>query len=163
MQRKAPNLSKAKRVKIGKYKEANPNASYVEIANLLNVTYDQARSAHHDYKAGKLTRKIPKAKSAGFVYDKNADPTSIYTDLINQTIQEIYQSKDMDVGERVMLLEKITNIRKNLQAVALESHIKRFDVGLIANIMRRLNPALTDEDILLIYKEEFEKWSKALK
>jgi hypothetical protein len=65
--------------------------------------------------------------------------------------------KDMPVENRTALIEKFINIRKSIQHVKLESHIKRIDANIIASIIRRYEPEADDDRVIKVYREEFEK------
>jgi len=52
-------------------------------------------------------------------------------------------------------------MRKTLQQINLENHIKKTDAGIIANIIRKFKPDAGDDDIIKIYKEAVELWKMA--
>ena len=70
---------------------------------------------------------------------------------------EIQSAEDMEYGEKVYLLDKLSSIKKKIQAVDLKTHIKSVDARVIAEIIRRFEPDATDEDILNIFYEALEK------
>jgi hypothetical protein len=156
---KAPQLAHSKKLEIARYKKKFPTASIVEISLHYNVTYDQARRAIMQDQAGELRRTKPRAKKADVekiieVHDMD----SLLEKQFHFALAQLERDATIAVDERVSLLDKLFSSRKILQQVRLESHIKRADSVIIAQIVRRFEPDASDERIIAIYKEELEKW-----
>lgn len=158
MRKKTPMLPRATRQRIGVFKRRNPIANYFEIADKFNCTYDQARRACHDYEQGKLTRNMPKTKQpkpeiniAGKTTDQLLESQFEYA------IASLESDADIPIDSRVQYLDKLFGMRKIIQQVKLESHIKRLDATIIGAIIRRYEPDASDERVIEIYKEEFVK------
>ncbi len=62
--------------------------------------------------------------------------------------------------ERLKMVKDISSMQKNLQALKLEKHLQNIDAVLLARIVRRFDPKLTDDDIIRIVKEEQTKIAK---
>lgn len=73
-------------------------------------------------------------------------------------VAELENDNSMAIASRIDLLNKIIRIKVYIQSVELQGHIKRTDAELIARIIKRFIPNATNEDIIKIYQEEFEKW-----
>lgn len=158
-QKKASPLPIQKKQQIGKYKEKFPTASYHEIADNFNITYNQARSACVDYRAGKLHRTKPRPKPKAI--DEITDTFSADELLERQyhkAVAALESEKNLTVDERIKLLESLFQMRKILQNLRLESFIKRADAGVIKVIIKRFLPDATDDDVIKIYLEAVERW-----
>jgi hypothetical protein len=155
---KAHPISVTLKLRIAKHKEKHDNISFVELAQLFNVSYDQARSAVMDYKSGKLNVKnVKKVKSNSSEIKDKYTTEELFDSQFHQALADLEAAEDMNVLERINALEKIAKIRKALQSVRLEAHLKRADADIIAAIIRRYDPDASDERIIEIYKEEVEK------
>jgi len=151
-------LPRATRQRIGVFKRRNPNANYWEIADKFNCTYDQARRACHDYEAGKLTRSAPKAKPIDTdIVSTGKTADQLLESQFEYALVSLDLDKDIRIDSRVQYLDKLFGMRKTIQQVKLESHIKRLDATIIGAIIRRYEPDASDERIIEIYKEEFVK------
>lgn len=85
---------------------------------------------------------------------------SVYEFFRHQLIvamEKLEKKKNLDPGVHVKILKDISYIKRNIQMLELEKHINRPDAVLIARLMRRFQPALTDDDIIKIYREEYER------
>jgi len=69
-------------------------------------------------------------------------------------------SKKLNLSARASALRQLVLIQSDFKKIKLENMIKRPNGVLIVNIMRRLNPDLTDDQILKIIAEETEKLKK---
>lgn len=157
--RKAPKLPIQKRLAIARWKEKYPKATFYEIAEEFNCTYDQARQAWRDYIDGKLTRRKPTRKKINvedIMTKDNAD--EILERQYHRAVAELEATNSISVEERVGLLEDLFSMRKILQQIKLENYIKRIDAGVIRILIRRYEPEATDDDVIRIYLESVEKW-----
>lgn len=130
--RKANTLTLQRRQQIGRYKEKFPTATYGEIAEKFNVTYNQARNACNDFKAGKLhrTRPRPKPKPVRDIVEKfSAD--ELLERQYHTAVAALESNINIAVDERIKLLESMFQMRKILQNLRLEAYIKRADAGVI--------------------------------
>lgn len=66
-------------------------------------------------------------------------------------------TKSIPTIERMRILRYSARIEKDIKSWQLENILKRPDAVIIARIMRRFQPSLTDDQIIQIYKEEIEK------
>jgi len=62
--------------------------------------------------------------------------------------------------ERLKMVKDLSSMQKNLQSLKLEKHLQNIDAVLLARIVRRFDPKLTDDDIIRIVKEEQTKIAK---
>ena len=157
---KAFKLPISARQKIGKYKEKNPTATIQEIADKFGCTYQQARKAINDWDAGALSRpranikqKSPFEGGKGDVSsDKSADQI-LEEQFLNAC--ELLETATLSVDVRIQLIEKCYNMRKTIQQLRLEKHIKQADATLIGIIVRMFEPEASDDRIIEIYKEAY--------
>lgn len=161
---KAFKLPISARQKIGRYKEKNPTATIQEIADKFGCTYQQARKAINDWDAGALSRpratKPPKtSKQSPFEggkgdvsSDKSADQI-LEEQFLNAC--ELLETATLSVDVRIQLIEKCYNMRKTIQQLRLEKHIKQADATLIGIIVRMFEPEAPDDRIIEIYKEAY--------
>lgn len=78
---------------------------------------------------------------------------------IGATIQQL-MTEDLDGSKRVHLIKELTNIRDKMKRSDLESHIKNVDARIIAALIRRLKPNVTDDEIVKLWAEATEKVKK---
>lgn len=159
---KASPLPRNKQLEIGVYKKKHPYLSYSLIADQFHVEYDQVVYACLKYKAGKLTVCKPSSQKGKLRLARQIaseeEPDNVLALQFRFAISQLEADKDMNVADRVVLLDKLASIRKLIQQIELEGHIKRTDAGVIANIIRRFQPESTNDDVVKIYREELEKW-----
>jgi len=152
-------LTLQKRQRIGRWKEKFPNASYHEVANEFNCTYEQARRAALDYKAGKLHRTKSRQKPADVAAIMNTqDMDALLEKQYHLALAQLEADKKISVEERVKLLDDLFSMRKTLQQLKLESFIKRADAGVIKIIVKMFKPDATDDEVIKIYLEATETW-----
>lgn len=155
---KSPQQSIAKQRRIGKWKEANPNATYSEVANEFNCTYEQARYAHQKFIKGLLDRKSPREKTQKLEdIMSNFTAEELFEKEYHKSMASLAADKNLTASERINQLDKLITVQKKMQQISLTGHMKRADSEVVASIIRRFKPDATDQDVLLIYKEEFEK------
>lgn len=157
---RAPQLKRQTRIKIGEYKEKNPDVNMREIADLFNCTYDQARTAIEKYFDGSLIKKRKKTEPAVEI-DLNKEPTEIFEKQYRTALVQLDNNKDLPADQRVFLLEKLTKVQKSIQSVKLQNHIKKTDADIIAIIIRKFKPDASNEDIIMIYEEALATWKNS--
>ncbi len=64
--------------------------------------------------------------------------------------------KKLTLEKRSKLIKEITETNKKLKQQLIENHLKNANARLIIRIMRRLQPEISDEEIMTIFKEESE-------
>lgn len=156
LNRKAANIAKSTKIAIGRYKERNPSASIREVADKFNVTYDQARNSINKWKEGKL-----KVTPARLKRKKIAEAQELPTDLLLEKqyktlLAQLDSDDKMPADARAQMLEKLFQMRKTLQQVKLESHLKKTDAQVFSALVRKFNPCASDEDVITIYREVIE-------
>ncbi len=156
---KAPTIALSLRQKIGRYKDKNPKATIGECAQKFNVTYNQARRAIMQWQSGVLRRSRPKARPkdiSELVASHSAD--ELLEMQYHKSIAALESNHNLATDERIKLLESLFAMRKILQALKLENHIKRVDAGIIKLIIKKYAPEVTDDEVIKIYLEAVEKW-----
>ena len=150
---KAPQMPISKRQKIGKYKEKFPNATANEIAAEFNVTTNQVRSAVKAYQAGDLRRTKPRPKKVSIEKAMETPADKLLENQYHVAAAQLETETNIPADERIGLLKDLFAMRKLLQQVRLESHIKRVDAVVFAALVRKFKPEAVDEDIISIYHE----------
>lgn len=159
---KTPPLSRNKQLLIGKYHEANPEASKKEIQLHFGCTYNQVIHAINNFLSGKLHRKpvVMQQSKRAEARQKKFTPEQMLENQFHLAIASLDIDTKLQTDERIALLEKLVNMRKRFQSMQLESHIKRTDAALLAIIVRKFKPEATDDDVVKIYKEALELWKQ---
>lgn len=142
---------------IAKHKEKYPQDSARIIADKFNCTTNQVYSALKKDKAGLLKRKQApkKTKQIEKILEESTD--SIIENQFKFAAAQLESNKDLAVENRIVLIEKLQNIRKSVKSMKLESHIKKIDANILASIIRRFEPEANDDRVIEVYREEFEK------
>jgi hypothetical protein len=155
-------LSRNKQLLIGKYHEANPEASKKEIQLHFVVTYNQVIHAIKNFESGKLHRKPVALQQSRKAETRQRKYTAeeMLENQFHLAVAGLDVDTKMQTDTRITLLEKLVNMRKRFQSMQLESHIKRTDAALIALIVRKFKPEATDDDVVKIYKEALELWKQ---
>lgn len=144
---------------VASYKVANPGLTGQEIADHFQISKGQAYYAIKRYVnsakmlIGNRSGKVSNAR----LLEPYTDETEAIKKQIRIALGQIDSDDSMAIANRVELLHKITRIRQYLQMTDLQSHLKRADAAIIAAIIRRFVPDITDDDIIKIYHEELEK------
>lgn len=156
---KAKQLSFSLKQKIGIYKERNPRASIRFIAELFGVTYNQARRAITQWQRGELRKTKPRTKLKK-IEEIRAEltPDETLERQFHFAVAQLESTANLAADERIRLLESLFSMRKILQNIRLESHIKRTDAGVIKEIVRKYEPNASDDDVIKIYLEAVERW-----
>lgn len=156
---KAIHLSRNQKMKIAKYAENNPNASMVDIAKEFKCTYNQVVYALKLYREGRLHANKPKTRKKNVeVIITERQPEDIIANQFHRSLAELEADSRINVNDRVVMLDKLVSMRKTLQQIKLENHIKKTDAGIIALIVRKFLPDATDDDVIKIYREAVELW-----
>ena len=156
---KAATIAKSLRIRIGKFREKNPDNTMQAIAEYFNVSYHQARAAWLDYSSGKLTQRRESVNNRKAMTIKNNMSTdALFDEQIHMSLAQVEADGSMSVADRVALLDKLSAASKNVRNMKLEAHIKKTDAGIVAAIIRRFEPDASDERVIQIYREEAERW-----
>ena len=68
---------------------------------------------------------------------------------------ELLETATLAVDSKIQLIEKCYNMRKTIQQLRLEKHIKQTDATLIGIMVRMFEPEASDDRIIEIYKEAY--------
>jgi hypothetical protein len=157
---KAPQLTLQKKQIIYRFFIKNPKATIGEVADKYTVTYDQARRVLKQGQAGELTRSKPRMQKKKVEDVIQAQTPDALLELqLHRCLAQLESNTEMPADERIAALKDLILVRKNLQYLSLEKHLKKTDAGIIAVIIRRFAPESSDEDIIKIYKESVEVWN----
>lgn len=156
---KAFKLPISTRQKIGKYKEKNPTATIQEIADKFGCTYQQARKAINDWEAGALSRpratKPPKSPTRESVAGEERQSADQILEEQFLNACELLETATLTVDIKIQLIEKCYNMRKTIQQLRLEKHIKQTDATLIGIIVRMFEPEASDDRVIEVYREAY--------
>ncbi len=151
---KANKLVISTRQRIGKYKEENPDTTLAELAAKFNCTFNQARKAVADWNEGTLRRPAVRKQTIKIDTDSNSD--EIIERQFHLAVCQLEADSEMTVETRINLVEKCIKIRKILQSLRLERHIKRADAVLFGIIVKMYEPDASDDRIIEIYNQAVE-------
>ncbi len=145
--------------RIAIWKSNNPKATLESLEKKFKVPTHVARYALQKFAGeadlGKATKKGRMMQSK--VIANDIDQVDVLKKQLNFCLAELENNNALALASRIDLLYKAMRIRVHLQSVELESHLKRADSDLIANIVRRFMPEATDDEIIKIYNEELAK------
>lgn len=149
---KACKLSLSTRQRIGNFKDKNPAISIVDIANKFNCSYEQARKAIADYKAGILNKKPAKLKKP-VIEDFLKNPADDNLEYQYNYAVASLRSEILPAETNILLLDKLFTMKKKIQSINLEKHLKRPDAALIASIIRKYEPEASNDRVIEVYHE----------
>jgi hypothetical protein len=156
---KAPNLTRRRRIAIGRFKEKNLTYTFYELADEFHCTYNQARKAYEDYRSGKLSLKKPFEKKNSFLQITTLQAAD---ELLERQYQvamaELDAADNLLIEDRVKILNQLCSMRKMLQQLRMEAFIKRADSGVICILVRHFLPDASDEDVYKLYISAMEQW-----
>lgn len=144
------------------YKHFSGKYTYWQIYNTISPR-DAKSSKQIDEEENITDKKIKADKTVTEMPDVDlSDFISIEKFIEHQLTVVIAQLNDkkLTLEKRTFLIKSITEINKKLKAQLLENHLKNANARLIICIMRRLQPEISDEEIMKIFKEESEKMKK---
>lgn len=98
-----------------------------------------------------------RALQSEFMAD-SIDQIAVLKKQLNFILAELENNQKLVLSARIDMLYKAMRIRVHIQQVELESHLKRADADVIAMIIKRFLPDATDDQIIKIYTEEYQKW-----
>lgn len=144
------------------YKALHPKTTYAFLEKKFSVPTYVVRYAIQKYAEYSVQAELMKATKKGRIiksqYEaEDIDQITILKKQLNYCLAHLENDNKLALASRVDLLYKAMRIRLHIQQVELESHLKRADALLIANIIRRFRPQATDDEIIKIYNEEIEK------
>lgn len=156
----AKHLNKELIKRIAIYKKNNPELTHEEIANDFGVKAHQVRYAIEKYsEAIEMARSTKKGtqEQASIILEDIDDFDTLRKQLL-KCLAELECNDKLATSSRVDILLKVTRIRRYIQTLELENHMKRADADIIANIVKRFLPNATNDEVIKIYQEELAKW-----
>lgn len=133
-----------------------------EIAQKYNVTANQVRYALDQDKKGLLSKARARRTTKDVEKIKQEkSPDVLLESQFHHALAQM-EAKSFEPEERVMMLDKLFNMSKTLQATRLVGHLKRADAEIIGRIIRRYEPEADDQRIIQVYREELEKHRAAV-
>lgn len=145
------------------WKSNHPESTIAELAERFRLKPHQVRYALNKYaedaqlmKNTRAGRKAAAGALMGQSPDRPADESAL--ELLNNQLALILTQLECDdampVMARVQALNTATRVKRLLQSMTLQHHLKRLDADIIAAIIRRYNPNVSDTEIIEIYNEE---------
>jgi|GEM_PF-3166068 hypothetical protein len=159
--KRAPAITLALRQKIGRYKDRYPKATLSEMAALFNVTVNQVRSSIEGFRSGKYSRTKPRRKSVDISTLLGQPPDKILESQYAFALAQLGSDDKLPADERIASLDKLARIYKTIQDSKIAKHIKSGDSAIVADIVRRYEPGATDERVITVIKEEYERWKNS--
>lgn len=157
MTRKYENTEKLKAIAL--YKAENPELTIKECAKKFNVIEHTARYAIDKYANDvQLLKGNSKGRIiASKVLAREMNEAELLKKQVAFILAQIEVNDKMPVTQRTELIRKVLTIKKAIQEIELESHLKRADAILIAAIIKRFLPEASNDDVIKIYREELAK------
>ena len=127
------------------------NASYYQVYNAVSGRVKTKYSPRRD-------KGIPKGEKATNAIDMNQFDSvdGFMKHKLMEALKDLNERR-YDAAELVKIIKDVAMIERQINDRELQRYLRRPDAVLIARIMRRLSPALTDDEIIVIFKEEHEK------
>lgn len=142
------------------YKCENPASTLKEIAQIFNLKPHQVRYAIDKYAGQAKFLKGNKAgkSEAAKVIAKNVQDITLFNKQLGYIIAKLDGDDSIPLKTRIDYLYRITKMKTFIQEVELERHLKRTDATIISALIKRFVPEATNEDVINIYNEEYQKW-----
>lgn len=144
------------------YKHFEGKYSYWQIYNTISPR--DAKSTKQVDEEGKLINKKIKAdKTVTGMPDIDYSDFPSFERFIEHQITVVVSQlneKNVTIEKRVRIIKELAKINKEIKMQLIEHHLKNPNARVVISLMRRLKPELTDEQILIIFKEESEKIKK---
>lgn len=150
----SPKLALSAQRAIAAYKRRHPKAPVIEIAERYHVSPSQVRRAIELDRDGRLTKtetRTPRKKIREIV--KTCSPDELLYSQFLAVCAGLEADEKIPLSNRASMLEKLVFMRKTMQQIQLQSHMKRTDAGIIAQIVRKFEPDATDDRVIQLYLE----------
>lgn len=157
---KSHKLPLSTRQAIAKFWSNNPSYTAAEVAAANNCTVAQARYLKQLDDVDALKKPIrKKGRRVVLRAMVDSDTDELLRKQLKYALAQLEADENINVLERVALVEKCSTIRKITQQTELAGHLKRTDASIIAAIIRRFEPDASDEQVITIYREEVAAWN----
>lgn len=157
---KARRLTDDERRTVAEYAINNSEESDRSVAIHFGCTPAQVRYAVERAEAGVIavrrTRLTDEGRTAVAMASKTVE--QMFEEELHRSVAQIASDAEMPADKRVQLLGSLARMKRTLQETAIEGHIRTGDATFLARLVRRFLPASTDDDVILILREELEKW-----
>ncbi|MEW5799973.1 MAG: hypothetical protein AB1728_13310 [Bacteroidota bacterium] len=137
------------------FQQKYPEITYFKYYNVIKRRVKTKYSYRAD--KGKSRKFSDDAKKKYEVDLYQFDDVEEFLEYQTGVIADEVNSATLSIEDRLKYTKDIVTIRTRLQNLKLEKHIGRADAMLISRIMRRLDPNLSNDDIIRIVKEEQAK------
>lgn len=147
---------------IAAYKRKHPKAPIIEIAEKYNVSPSQVRRAIELDRDGRLTKtepRTPRKKIREIV--KTSTPDDLLKSQYLVVCAGLEADEKIPLSNRASMLEKLVFMRKTMQQIQLQSHMKRTDAGIIALLVRKFEPDADDDRVISLYLEAQKSFVQA--
>lgn len=159
---KSRHLPDHLKIQIGKFvqdeKKAGRKVVLTHVKAHFGVSYEQVRNAIRQYNAGELktATKREKVDRKALQEAEQLLPDQIIEMQLALCLRELHSKKKLPTADRIALLDKLTDIRRQWQQIGLQSRIKRIDEEVILAILRKFLPNVTKDEAAAIYEEALE-------
>jgi hypothetical protein len=128
------------------------NLSYFKV---YNVVQGRVKTKYGQRKDKGVSRKVQDEEKLSGQVDLESF-NDVHDFMEHQIVLVAHSMNKTKLGaeERLKLVKDLSAMQKNLQSLRLEKHLQNGNAVLIARIMRRFDPTLSDDDIIRIFKEE---------
>lgn len=157
MAQKRTALPDSTKRKVAIFCESNPKVKQIDVARKFGISVNQVIYACEQYRTGKLGLKYKRVKKPADVVI-NSTPEELLQQQYHLALAEMDTHKQLPVETRVNLLDKIIGMKKTLQSMELQAHIRRVDAELIGIIIRKFKPSATDDEVIKIYHEAYTEF-----
>lgn len=151
--KRARALPKSTKIRIGKFYAKNQDFTFDELAVRFQCTYQQARRAAHEYASGALNGPKYRTRRAVQALALQKPAEDVLQEQYHVCAAQLAAQTDIPLSERVSLMDRLVSVKKQLQNMRLQSHMRRADASVIMVMVRRFKPEWTEDQIIAFYSE----------
>ncbi len=155
---KSHKLPHSTKVRIAKDKERYPAMTANELAQRYNCTPAQVYRAIKQVESGAIPKRAAKGSKDRLGHAMTMDAPDLIREQYRLCLAQLESDQDLRYTERIPLLDRLVAMRKTMQQVELEGHLKRIDAGIVAALVRLLMPEATDEQVITLYRQAEAIW-----
>jgi hypothetical protein len=86
----------------------------------------------------------------------------LFEEQIQISLSQLAASEKMPVRTRVPILGTLARTHRSVQEAKIEAHLKTPHAQILARLVRRYRPDATDEEIIIIVREEIDAWKASV-
>ena len=130
-----------------------------DVATEFNCRPQQVYYAYKRYKSGTLGNPPKKHRKVEEILSKE-DSDTILSKQLHIALSELHADTQLTAEQRTNTLKDLIVIRKTLQQIELQNHLRRTDAEFLAWLIRKhIMPDATNDEIVKFYREAMQQYS----